>query len=250
MACLPASSRRARLALALALAVAAVGVGAASGLLSPFSTGKRGELPLGWLPWSVRDDVPNTRYELAEIEGRVVLSARAAASASALVHRLDADPRQTPRLTWRWRVDDLVAAADLSRRSGDDFPARVYVLFDLPAEALSMAERAKRSMAKLIYGEAPPYAALCYVWDNRHRVGSSVWSAYTERVRVIVVQSGAAKLGQWLDEERNLPADYRQAFGTEPPRIVGVVVAADTDNTGATTQAYFGDIQLHAAGGS
>lgn len=236
-----------RRSLAALLAGAAVtAIAATAPPLAPFSAGRAGAAPAGWQPYSVRADVPRTRFELAEVDGRLALRARAAASASALVHRLDADPARTPRLVWQWRVDSLVEGADLTRKSGDDFPARLYVLFDRDRAALSFGERTWRALAKLVYGEEPPLAALCYVWDNRHPVGSSVWSAYTERVRVIVVESGAERLGQWVAEERDLAEDYRRAFGAEPPRIVGVVVAADTDNTGATTQAFFGDIQLGA----
>jgi Protein of unknown function (DUF3047) len=48
-------------------------------------------------------------------------------------------------------------------------------------------------------------------------------------------------------EERNVLDDYRRAFGEEPPPIAGVAVMTDTDDTGASATAWFGDIVLRRA---
>jgi len=61
-----------------------------------------------------------------------------------------------------------------------------------------------------------------------------------------VVESGAARLGRWSDYERDVAADYRRAFGAEPPAVSGVVVSTDTDNTGERAEAYYGDIEFRA----
>ena len=61
---------------------------------------------------------------------------------------------------------------------------------------------------------------------------------------MIVLQSGNAMAGQWIGEKRNLVEDYRMAFGQKPPRIMGIAIMTDTDNTGESTTAYYGDIQL------
>ena len=75
-------------------------------------------------------------------------------------------------------------------------------------------------------------------------MGTIVPNPYTDRVRMIVVESGAARLRQWLAYERDIVADYRQAFGEEPPPISGVAVMTDADNTGEEVVAYYGDIAL------
>ncbi len=69
---------------------------------------------------------------------------------------------------------------------------------------------------------------------------------YTDRVQMIVVESGEAKVGQWVTESRNLYEDYQKAFGDDPPMISGVAVMTDTDNTGESAVAYFGDITFNA----
>ena len=59
---------------------------------------------------------------------------------------------------------------------------------------------------------------------------------------MIVVESGPERLGRWVNEERNVYQDYKRAFGEEPPRINGVAIMTDTDNTKDRATAYYGDI--------
>jgi hypothetical protein len=72
-------------------------------------------------------------------------------------------------------------------------------------------------------------------------------SAYTDRVRMIVVRSGAAELGRWVSESRNVLDDYRVAFHEKPPPIVGVAIMTGTDKTGEKATACCGDIRLLGA---
>lgn len=67
-------------------------------------------------------------------------------------------------------------------------------------------------------------------------------NAYTDRSIMFVVESGEAKVNRWVDEERDLYADYREAFKDEPPMISGVAIMTDADNTGETVTACYGDI--------
>jgi hypothetical protein len=81
-------------------------------------------------------------------------------------------------------------------------------------------------------------------------VGASAWNAYTDRVRVVVAQSGADALGRWVEIERNVAEDYLAAFGESPPPVIGIAIATDTDNTGERAVAYYGDAEfLSAAAG-
>ena len=64
---------------------------------------------------------------------------------------------------------------------------------------------------------------------------------------MIVIESGKAKVGQWVAESRNLYEDYQKAFGDDPPPVSGVAVMTDTDNTQESAVAYFGDIVFKKA---
>jgi hypothetical protein len=88
------------------------------------------------------------------------------------------------------------------------------------------------------------------VWDNRHPVGTSAWSPYTDRVRTVVLESGASRAGRWVDEKRDLEADFHAAFGAglPMPPVMGIAAGNDTDQTGETVTAWFGDFHLGATG--
>ncbi|MEP1705203.1 MAG: DUF3047 domain-containing protein, partial [Marinobacter sp.] len=50
--------------------------------------------------------------------------------------------------------------------------------------------------------------------------------------------------GEWVTVERDIVADYRKAFDREPPKLVGVAIMSDSDNTGASATAWYGDVSL------
>jgi hypothetical protein len=132
--------------------------------------------------------------------------------------------------------------ADIYRKEGDDFPARIYITFEYDRSKLGFFERAKYEAIKLLYGEYPPLAAINYIWESKAPKGLVVPNTYTDRVKMIVVESGPELLDQWVAEERNVREDYRQAFGEDAPMISGVAIMTDTDNTGESATAYYGDI--------
>ena len=197
-------------------------------------------------PWALNllPNVDNaTRFDLVSDENHVtVLRAVSVAAAATLTHKLHADASANPWLSWRWKVSRMLDSANLEHQEGDDYAARIYVLFDYPVEKLSLADRVKISLGQSLYGQELPAAALCYVWDNHHPTGLDAWSAYSNRVRMIVVESGPQHAGHWRMEQRDVAADFRAAFGEEAPPIVGIALAADTDNTGENVTAWFGDV--------
>lgn len=200
------------------------------------------KLPPGWTPYALSSHVPLAQIALVRDGVDNVLRTRAEAATGAITHKLDLPAATT--LIWRWKVDHAVAAADLGRKDGDDFAARVYVFFDLPADALTFGERLKLALARGVLGVDLPRAALCYVWDNNHRIGTIAPNAYYAGVRMIVLRSGNKDAGHWQTQQRDLAADFRAAFGRAAPRITGVALASDTDNTSGHATAWFGDLIL------
>jgi len=204
----------------------------------------------GWTVLKPAPKAEDTVYTLVRDGETTVLRAQARQSMSGLIHAVRVDVRQYPRIRWRWKIAAPVASADMRTKAGDDYAARLYVMFDYPSEKLSFATRAKLKLAETLYGQKIPTAALNYVWDNRQPVGTIAPNAYTDRARMVVVESGDARAGQWVTETRDLAADFRAAFGEEAPAIVAVALATDTDNTGETASAWYSDIEfLPPAGG-
>ena len=230
------------------LAAATLAAALDSARIAPFSTATAGAtLPAGWRALSVAHRKA-PEFSLVPDHGTTVVRIYADAAVGSAAHLLVADPESI--LTWRWKIDHVLEKANLGTREGDDFAARVYVSFDVPLQELALGTRLKLQLARLIYGADLPAAAICYVWDNRHPVGTSVWNPYSETLRMVVLESGDARAGEWVSERRDLDADFRAAFGAvlkgPTPRISGVAVSSDTDQTGETVTAWFSDLRLEA----
>ena len=216
---------------------------------APFSAAVPGSaLPPGWTLQPIPNVKNQTRFDLVRDGDGSVLRARSENAAASLHHALQIDPARTPQLRWRWKTEHVLASADMTRKSGDDYAARLYVFFDRKLEQMSFGERMLYRIGHGRYGDQLPTAALCYVWDNRQPIGTMRDNAYTGFVKMIVVSSGKALQGQWLQLQRDVGADYRHAFGAAPPPINGIAVSVDTDNTGESTVTYFGDIAFGGIG--
>lgn len=216
--------------------------------IGQFSLAKLSDLtPRGWMPLIFGKIERQTAYFLAHEQNRVVVKAYSENAASGLYREVDIDPAVYPNIHWQWKIDKLVEGADIHSKAGDDYPARIYVSFDYDTERLNEFERFKLSVYKMLHGTAPPLAVINYVWDNKTPVDTVVANAYTNRVRMIVVQSGPKAVGQWRHETRNVYQDYQRAFGETPLKITAIALMTDTDNTHDTASSYYGDIHFSAS---
>ena len=204
------------------------------------------EFPAEWTPLTFKKIERHTRYRLVADNGRTVVRAESRNAASGLIRKVSIDPRTYRYVTWRWKVDNVYARGDVSRKSGDDYPARLYITFAYDPDRVGFFEKTKYRAARLIYGETPPLGAINYIWASRAPAGTTVPNAYTDRVIMVVVQSGADKTGRWREEKRNVYEDYLNAFGREPTMISGIAVMTDSDNTGEFAGAWYGDIVFSA----
>ncbi len=198
----------------------------------------------GWRHQTLPKVERANEFELLTDDGEQVVKVTSSSSASSWVAPVDIDPSQTPVLRWRWKVSRSLPGSDLQRKAGDDYAARLYVFFDLPLERLSLGDRLRIQAARLLSGAEVPAAALCYVWGSGQAVGSTAWNPYTDRVRMIVIDSGDRHAGQWRSVSRDVARDWADAFGGAVPRIGGVAIGADTDNTADNVTAWFGDLHF------
>jgi len=199
-------------------------------------------LPDGWKPLAFKKIEKHTSYTLAKEDNAVVVKAVAEASASGLTRETKINPKEYPIVEWRWKVTNILKKGDVRRKEGDDYPARIYITFEYDPSKLSFFEKTKYNAIRLLYGEYPPLAAINYIWESKAPVGTMVPNPFTDRVMMFVVETGPSKLNQWVNEERNIFEDYKKAFGQEPPMISGIAIMTDTDNTGESATAYYGDI--------
>jgi hypothetical protein len=234
-------------ALLLGLFIAAPAWAADDAAIAPFSSAAVGDPPAAWKFATLPNKTP-TKFSVVEMGGAKVLKVTAEDSYGNLVHAMRVKVSEQATLSWRWRVDKLIDEADLKVRSGEDAAAKVCVSFGFDGSKLNLGERAKLSLARSSTGEDVPTETLCYVWDNKLAADTGLVSVFTKRIRFIVLQSGSAKLGQWISERRNLAADHQRMFKDESegnvPDVVAVAVGADADNTHGRGLAYVGDLTL------
>lgn len=211
-------------------------------LLPAFS--KMESLSDGWEPLEFPNIEQHSRYELIREDGTQVVKAHTSGGASGLIARLDIKPESAPMLSWRWKVSNVFEKGDAREKSGDDYPARIYVAFEFEPDKAGFFERAKRKTAEVLFGEELPGNALNYIWANTLPKGEFIANPYTEKTVMVAVNSGSEKAGEWVSIERDIVADYRKAFGESPPPIRGIAIMSDSDNTGEQASAWYGDITL------
>lgn len=207
-------------------------------------TSPDGAIPAPWRIERPNPQAPPTIYRTRLWDGVNAVEAHAVSSMALLARPVAIDLAATPILCWRWRIDAPLKTADMTRKSGDDYAARVYLSFEVAPDRLGIATRMGLGLARSLHGDQVPDAALNYVWDNRHAVGTWQPNTYTERARMLVLRSGSAFAGRWVDERRNISADFQTAFGHAPLRLTGVAIAADTDNTGEEARSGFADFRF------
>lgn len=202
-----------------------------------------GAPPAPWRMIPYQGEKP-TRYKVASVEGRLAIEAMFDGSMSLMARPIDIDLAEKPVLCWRWLVDAPVQRADMTRRSGDDYAARIYIAFDMPESALSGSTKFKLKMARAMFGKNVPDAAVVYVWDNRNPVGTTRKSSYTDRSQLIVAETGSGRAGRWVSERADIGADFARAFGNRPGKPIQIAVASDGDNTKSKGRSAFADIHF------
>ena len=178
----------------------------------------------GLAGWQTQSFQGTTDYRIVEDAGRTVLQAHAQNAASGLTRELTFDPQVHRYLTWRWKVAGTISGGDEKSKQGDDYAARIYVVF--PGRFFWQTR------------------ALNYIWANQLPRGEFIPNAFTANAVMIAVQSGPAGVGEWHQEERDILADYRRAFGDDPPKAGAIAIMTDTDNTGGAAMAWYDRIIL------
>jgi hypothetical protein len=216
--------------------------------VTPFSAAPPGaQLPKGWIALRFGSNKQPTEYRLVQDGAQVVLHARAVAATGGLLHPVNLDVRGAPLLRWRWKISQVIADADNAVAAKEDSPARIVLGFDGDLSRLTAKDRTASALAKSATGRALPYAQLMYIWSTKAPVGSVIQHPHSQRVRMVVAASGSANAGKWVTLSRNVYADFKRAFGEEPGALTDVGVLTDSDNTGASVEAWYGDIRFAPA---
>lgn len=168
-----------------------------------------------------------TRYEIVSDGSRTSLRADSSASASYLIKKVNVDLLKTPVLNWSWRTDKFLDGIDERTPEGDDYPARIYIVF---------------SRGPFFWRTR----ALNYVWSSSQPRGTIWPSALTGNSMMIAVRSRADGTGRWYEERRNIPGDYRMTFKEDASHVSAVAIMTDTDQSGQEARAWFGNVYFSA----
>ncbi len=172
--------------------------------------------------WTEKRFVGRTIYTIINDSGRTCIKANSNDSASGLVYKINYDPAEYPYISWSWKTDNVVKGGNGYIKSGDDYPARVYVIFP-----------------SVFFWNT---TVINYIWANKIPRGKAVTSTYTSNDIMVAVESGNENTGKWISEKRNVFEDYKRYFGKEPGKVGAIAIMTDSDNTGGSSSACYGPI--------
>jgi hypothetical protein len=201
-------------------------------------------IPEPWEEIVLSKKIQRNRYQMKIWDGVPAIEVVSNSSMSLMARPVTVNLVTHPVLCWRWRIDAPLKRANLKEKAGDDFAARLYLSFRLPADSLSLAHKVKMKIARRLYGDHVPDAALNYVWDNIHPAGFETPNAYTEQNKMIVVRTADIDAGKWVEERRDILSDARRLLSNEQAALSHLAVTSDTDNTGENARAGFADLHF------
>lgn len=174
--------------------------------------------------WTIKSFKGHTEYTWVEEDGKPSIKAVSNNAASGLIYKIDYDPQKYPYITWNWKADKIIASGDATRKSTDDYSARIYIAF--PAFFFWNS--------KLIN----------YIWANKLPQSHIIQSPFTPNSIMVSIESGPENTGKWITETRNLYEDYIRFFGKKPKKVSAIAIMTDTDETGESTSANYGPISI------
>ncbi len=112
-----------------------------------------------WRPVTFPKIKEHSEYTI-EYQGREsVLRAESRASASAIVYRNPFNVYDYPRLRWKWKVMNVYEKGNARTKEGDDYPLRIYVLFEYDPDKAGFYDAMKYGLAKIVLRRVPALTA-------------------------------------------------------------------------------------------
>ncbi|MBI2370294.1 MAG: DUF3047 domain-containing protein [Deltaproteobacteria bacterium] len=181
-----------------------------------------GTWPAGWR--ALKDDrEARGVYSLTGRGGHPALRAHARGNAAIIGKEFSFDPHQHPLLNWEWRAIKFPSAGNEAVWERNDSVLGVLVAF--------------RS------GLLPIPRFIKYVWSSSLPAGTVVH--VSGRMKIVVVESGEARRGEWVEARVNLAEDYRRLYGAAPTRVMAIGLLTDADDTRSEAIGEYGRLLLH-----
>ncbi len=187
----------------------------------------------------------HSKYSMERQGDESYLKAESKASSSAIVFTKSFNVFDYPRVKWRWKISNVYTKGNAEEKAGDDYPIRVFIMFKYDPDKASFLGRIRHGLGKSIFGVEPPYSSLNYIWASRKQNPDIITNPYSSDTKMIILQAGSEKAGQWVEEDVNIVRDYKRAFGEEPPVTASIAIMNDSDNTGEASVSYIDYIEVY-----
>lgn len=198
-----------------------------------------------WRPLHFAKIKEHSQYSIENNGRESFLKTKSNGSASGIVFNQVFNVFEFPKIKWRWRVSNVYKKGDAEKKSGDDYPGRVYIIFQYDPENAPFAKRIRYGLVSKLYGEYPPDSTLNYIWANKRHEKRILTNTYAIEAKMIILQSGPENTGQWVEQEVNIIEDYHEAFREDPPETASIAIMNDSDNTGESSVSYFDYIEVY-----
>lgn len=164
----------------------------------------------------------HSSYQIIQNGTNHVLRGHAASTASGIGMEVQARIVPGTILSWRWKIEKLPPGGSDTDLKKFDHTVRLYIAF--------------KSML------VP--RTVNYIWSADGKVGEKLSHPSSNRARILILESGPAKAGQWVTEKRDLYQDWKTLFGEEPPEIQSIGLMTDSDGTQSDVTGYYDDLLL------
>jgi hypothetical protein len=166
--------------------------------------------------WQVVKFKGQTKYRVVREGSNQVLEAVADRSASGIAIRKSIPVRPGTRLEWRWKIEGVPANGSETAIETYDHAARLFVAF------------------KSLLG---PPRTINYLWGNQAAAASTG--------RHPTSQSGNDAAGKWIEESRDLHADWKLLFHSDPPdELQAIGLMTDSDGTGTVLRGWYDEVRI------
>ena len=170
------------------------------------------------------DFVGYNEFAIEQVGNGRVLMSKPRRSASGLYQSSTASPLLLTHVEWDWQVETLHATADIRNLAKEDFGAKILFIFGDPS----------------IWNRDVPTVA--YVWTSTPVSNGTVLGSLRYRSLRYFQLRGISDAGRWRHESRNVIADFRSAFRSDPPPLKFIAVFNDNDQTGEPLVARFAPV--------
>jgi hypothetical protein len=142
-----------------------------------------------WRPLYFPKITRHSRYTVIKEQDGSCLKAESDSSASGIIYRQEFNVYDYPKIRWRWKIDNVYNKGDAEKKSGDDYPIRVYIIFKYAPEKASFVQKIRYGLAKKIYGEYPPQSSLNYIWASRGQT-KNLTNPFADEAKMIIRETG------------------------------------------------------------